>query len=553
MSVEKVQFGVAKTIDEKIELITRGLDEVMGGDKALAELRSILEKRDLKLYWGTATTGAPHIAYFVPMSKIADFLRAGCEVCILFADLHAYLDNQKAPWDLLQARAEYYEVVIKAMLESIGVPLDKLKFVRGTEYQLSREFSLDMYKLTALTSERNSKKAGAEVVKQVASPFLSGMLYPLLQALDEEYLHVDAQFGGVDQRKIFTYAETFMPKIGYAKRLHFMNPMVPSFQGGKGNKMSASESNSKIDLLEPAADVLTKIKKAFAEPGNTEGNGLLAFTQRVLFPLSKDGSFTIERAEKHGGDMVFTSFADLEAAYASQALFPLDLKNAVAKAINTLLEPIRQHFETPELQDLIKRAYPAHVPEAEPVAEDDDDEAEPETAAAPVAADTTQQFYKLDLRVGTVTNVRDHPGADGLYLFDALLGAEPVQVVTNLKKSMAKEELEGKNLVFLCNLKPTSFRGEKSLAMIMGGTSAEGVHGLLAAPEGAKAGDRLSLQGQLPAEPVPARANEKVIAAVFGGMKTNAKQQFAWDGKLVSAAGKPVTMPGVAGAIFAAK
>ena len=32
------------------------------------------------MYWGTATTGKPHVAYFVPMSKVADFLRAGCEV-----------------------------------------------------------------------------------------------------------------------------------------------------------------------------------------------------------------------------------------------------------------------------------------------------------------------------------------------------------------------------------------------------------------------------------------------------------------------------------------
>jgi tyrosyl-tRNA synthetase len=40
------------------------------------------EKRPLKIYWGTATTGKPHIAYFVPMAKIADFLRAGCEVLL---------------------------------------------------------------------------------------------------------------------------------------------------------------------------------------------------------------------------------------------------------------------------------------------------------------------------------------------------------------------------------------------------------------------------------------------------------------------------------------
>ena len=37
------------------------------------------QERPIKVYWGTATTGKPHIAYFVPMSKIADFLRAGCE------------------------------------------------------------------------------------------------------------------------------------------------------------------------------------------------------------------------------------------------------------------------------------------------------------------------------------------------------------------------------------------------------------------------------------------------------------------------------------------
>jgi len=50
--------------------------EVIGEEK----LRAILRERDLRIYWGTATTGKPHVAYFVPMSKIADFLKAGCEV-----------------------------------------------------------------------------------------------------------------------------------------------------------------------------------------------------------------------------------------------------------------------------------------------------------------------------------------------------------------------------------------------------------------------------------------------------------------------------------------
>ena len=253
------------SVSEKKALISRNLQEVLGDDR----IDEIMKTRDLKIYWGTATTGKPHIAYFVPMSKVADFLSAGCEVTILFADLHAYLDNMKAPWELLKLRTEYYEHVIKAMLTSIGVPLDKLRFVKGTEYQLSKEYTLDVYRLSSIVTEHDARKAGAEVVKQVSHPLLSGLLYPGLQALDEQYLGVDAQFGGVDQRKIFTYAEKYLPSLGYAKRAHLMNPMVP---GLTGNKMSASEADSKIDLLESPADIKKKLKKAFCEPGNIIDN-----------------------------------------------------------------------------------------------------------------------------------------------------------------------------------------------------------------------------------------------------------------------------------------
>lgn len=60
------------------------------------------------------------------------------QVTILFADLHAYLDNMKAPWELLALRTKYYEQAIKAMLTALDVPLEKLTFVKGSDYQLSR-------------------------------------------------------------------------------------------------------------------------------------------------------------------------------------------------------------------------------------------------------------------------------------------------------------------------------------------------------------------------------------------------------------------------------
>ena len=71
------------TLEEKKILITRNLQEVLGEEKIVEMLE---KKQDLKIYWGTATTGKPHVAYFLPMSKIGDFLKAGCEVrTILFS------------------------------------------------------------------------------------------------------------------------------------------------------------------------------------------------------------------------------------------------------------------------------------------------------------------------------------------------------------------------------------------------------------------------------------------------------------------------------------
>ena len=61
-----------------------------------------------------------------------------------------------------------------------------------------------------------------------------------------------------------------------------MNAMVP---GLKGAKMSSSEADSKLDLLDNAATIKSKIEKAFCEPGIVENNGLLSFTKHVLFPL----------------------------------------------------------------------------------------------------------------------------------------------------------------------------------------------------------------------------------------------------------------------------
>ena len=55
---------------------------------------------------------------------------------------------------------------------------------------------MDVYRLPSIVMEHDARKAGAEVVKQVSHQLLSGLLYPGLQALDEQYLGVDAPTQG---------------------------------------------------------------------------------------------------------------------------------------------------------------------------------------------------------------------------------------------------------------------------------------------------------------------------------------------------------------------
>ena len=50
---------------------------MLGEDRLVALLKA---GKNVSIYWGTATTGKPHVAYYVGVAKLADFLRAGCEV-----------------------------------------------------------------------------------------------------------------------------------------------------------------------------------------------------------------------------------------------------------------------------------------------------------------------------------------------------------------------------------------------------------------------------------------------------------------------------------------
>lgn len=324
--------------EEKLNLITRNLQEVLG----LKELKEILSQRNLNIYWGTAITGKPHIAYFLPLLKIKDFVDAGCNVKILLADVHGFLDNLKAPMEKVHDRCIYYEKLIKSVLNTLCVDMGKVEFIKGSDYQKSSRYAMDLYRILSITSEHDAKKAGSQVVKQVDNPMVSSLVYPAMQALDEEHLAVDAQFGGVDQRKIFTYARKYLPLLKYEKRIHLMNPMLP---GLNSEKMSSSDESSKIDLMDSKESIERKMKKSFCEEGNKD-NGLMRLFSWIIFPVFQAKGLDIEISDRDGNATVFKEYKVFEDAFVRKEIHPADLKNNAARLIEIIVKPIREDMES---------------------------------------------------------------------------------------------------------------------------------------------------------------------------------------------------------------
>jgi len=336
-------------IGDKLKLVKRNTQEIITEEELTKLLKA---KKKPIVYLGTAITGRPHVAYFLWVQKLADFLKAGFRVKLLLADLHGALDN--TPWNVLEHRYKYYSKVIPLMFEVLDADINDFEIIKGSDFQMEKEYVYDVLRVSTFASVGDCKRAGSEVVKMGDNPKLSGLIYPIMQMLDEEYLGVDIQYGGIDQRKILMFARENHPKVGYKPRIELMTPMLP---GLTGEKMSASVEKSKIDLLDSPADVKNKIRSAYCPVGVVEGNGILAFTKYILFTLKEDNGekFVVKRPEKYGGDLKYKTYEELEKDYIDKKLHPLDLKTAVAEEINQLLEPIRKKFKD---KQLVKKAYP---------------------------------------------------------------------------------------------------------------------------------------------------------------------------------------------------
>ena len=336
---------------ERFDLATRNTAEVVEA----GELRSLLEGGEPSMYVGYAPTGEMHIGHFTTMRKLADFLEAGMDVTVLVADLHAHLDDEKSPFDLLDARADYYQVAIEAMVDAAGADAGDVTFVRGREFELDPEYSLELLRMAAETTISRAQRAASEVVRESKSPKLGGLLYPLMQTLDVDALDADVAYGGIDQRGIYMLSREILPDHGGQAPVCVFAPLLSGLSGGK---MSASDESSKVSLTDDPGEVVDKLQAAYCPAGEREDNGVLEYLEYLVFPiLEKRGEpFVVERPEEYGGGVAYDSYAELESEFLSGELHPADLKPVAGEYISEIIDPIRQRLNA--RANLLREAYP---------------------------------------------------------------------------------------------------------------------------------------------------------------------------------------------------
>ena len=314
---------------DKLELAMRNTEEIVTVD----ELKGLLElPRRPRAYVGYETSGKVHLGHMLTANKLLDLQRAGFDVVVLLADLHAFL-NEKGTLEEVRQIADYNRDCFMAL----GLDPERTEFVYGTDYQLKPDYMLKILQMARNTTLNRARRSMDEVSRSAENPMVSQMIYPLMQAIDIADLHIDLAVGGIDQRKIHMLAREELPRLGLPAPVCMHTPLIP---GLNGEKMSSSKGNN-IAVDEPAADVEKKIKSAFCPAKEVENNPVLAICKYHVFPRLEEG-MTVRRPKKFGGDVHYENYEALEADFVSGAMHPMDLKKACADSMNQILAPVRE-------------------------------------------------------------------------------------------------------------------------------------------------------------------------------------------------------------------
>ena len=345
--------------EEALALLLRNTEEVVTREEAIALLAKTGPK---KAYIGYEPSGLFHIGQgLITSQKIKDLTALGFEVNILLADWHAYInDKMNGDLDAIKACGAY----LKDCFIALGVDEARVHFVYASDMVGSADYWQKVLRVSKVSSVSRIKRAMTVMGRKEdeADVDASKLIYPAMQAADIFHQELDLALGGMDQRHAHMLARDAADKLGWKKFVAIHTPLLMSLQGtgrmdvavadGEG-KMSKSKPDSCVFLHDSPKEISDKLSKAYCPAKESKGNPVLDHCRLIVFPMR--GKLEITRPEKFGGNVSFTDYAALEAAFVEGKVHPMDLKKAVASALADILAPTRAYLEQhPENLEKVK-------------------------------------------------------------------------------------------------------------------------------------------------------------------------------------------------------
>jgi tyrosyl-tRNA synthetase len=347
-------------VTEKIKLVKKEPTEEVVTDEELLNLFNTNSQP--KHYIGLEISGFMHLGSLILTGfKINDFIKAGVKCTVFLADWHTYLNNKLGgDWDKIRMVSKYYADAFKMFCPGVEI-------VEGSQlYESRRGYWLDLVKFAKnMSLERTMRSLtimGRSTEKDKID--LGQLFYPPMQAVDIHTMDLDIVHAGMDQRKIHMLVREIFPKMKWkvpvAVHHHILaglgepEPASDSDSDFVSSKMSKSKSASGIFVHDTDEEISSKFKKAWCPEGVVDKNPVLEISKHIVFHEFKE--FVVERPEKFGGNVTYTSYQDLEGDFAQKKLHPSDLKATVSKYVTDIIRPIREKIVlTEELSDAIKK------------------------------------------------------------------------------------------------------------------------------------------------------------------------------------------------------
>ena len=228
---------------EDLNLIKRGIDELIGEDELLAKLKS---KKQLIVKAGFDPTAPDlHLGHTVLINKLRHFQQLGHQIIFLIGDFTGMIGDPSGK-------------------NKTRPPLDKTDIEKNAKSYKDQVFKILDSKLTDVRFNSEwSKKLGAEGIIKLASQYnlarmlerddfnkryksnqsiaLHELLYPLIQANDSITLQADIELGGTDQKFNLLVGRDLQRAFGQEPQVVITVPILEGLDGK--NKMSKSLEN----------------------------------------------------------------------------------------------------------------------------------------------------------------------------------------------------------------------------------------------------------------------------------------------------------------------